>query len=309
MLKYLCCQPATQYYAWQVEVMLHNFTENGVNPADIHIVCSATDRIDRSWQKLRSHYRDVNFFFYPDTRIDKTYISSVRPHILEKHWRRFPELTDHPIFYHDCDVLLTNEWDLSNLLEDSVWYLSDTNSYIGSDYIKEKEFNIFEEMCQIIDISPREVERRERLSGGAGGAQYLLKGVTHLFWRKVEIDSTNLYKYFLEKSHEWPEENYHPIQAWTADMWAVLWNAWLFGHRTIVHEDLNFVWPTNSSLALDRVNLFHNAGVLKTHTDYFRKSDYINVLPYGQNIEINKDKATHFYWEWVQKTAQNSCLV
>ena len=36
-LRYVCAQPANNYYAWQIEVMLNNFISMGVNPNDIDI--------------------------------------------------------------------------------------------------------------------------------------------------------------------------------------------------------------------------------------------------------------------------------
>ena len=38
-LRFVSAQPATKYYAWQVEVMLNNFIEMGVNPNQIDVVC------------------------------------------------------------------------------------------------------------------------------------------------------------------------------------------------------------------------------------------------------------------------------
>jgi len=37
-IRYVSAQPATLYYAWQVEVMLNNFMEMGVNPNQVDIV-------------------------------------------------------------------------------------------------------------------------------------------------------------------------------------------------------------------------------------------------------------------------------
>jgi hypothetical protein len=38
------------------------------------------------------------FFFYPDTRNNPPYISSVRPHVLKKHFAARPELKDEALF-------------------------------------------------------------------------------------------------------------------------------------------------------------------------------------------------------------------
>lgn len=309
MMKFVCSQPTTRYYAWQVEVMLNNFLHYGVSPEQIHIVSAYVGSPSLEWYKLEKHFKNVNFFFYPDTRVDQTYVSSIRPNTLKKHFKQFPELVDDTIFYHDCDILLTNPFNYEKFIKDDIWYLSDTTSYISSEYIKSKGYNIFEEMCKIIDIPPKEVIRRERISGGSGGAQYIMKNITHLFWHKVEIDSTLLFKYFINKAEQCDKQDYHSIQMWTADMWAVLWNAWLFGHKTIVHEDLNFAWPSQSYDAIDRLNLYHNSGVTEEQQRFFRKTDFKYRLPYGADLTVSDRVSNYFYWEWVQKTAKNSCLI
>ena len=290
--------------------MLNNFIEHNVNGQDIQIVCSVSDPIHPNWKKLDDHFKNVEFFFYPDTRVNKTYPSSIRPNTLKKHFKRFPELVEYAIFYHDCDILLTKELDLDPFLQDSSWYLSNVDSYIASHYIKSKEFNVFEEMCQIIDIAPEYVEYKELQSGAAGGAQYLMKGVSHLFWHKVEIDCTNLYLYFIKKHEQYPESDYHPVQEWTADMWAVLWNAWLFGNRTNVPDELTFLWPMDGYGMIKHRTIYHNAGVTEDpgFSNFFRKSDYINKLPYDEDLDIDNLKATNYYWEWVKKTKDISCL-
>jgi len=30
-MKYICAQPATQYFGWQIDVMLYSFVSTGVN--------------------------------------------------------------------------------------------------------------------------------------------------------------------------------------------------------------------------------------------------------------------------------------
>lgn len=46
MLKLISAQPATQYYAWQVEVYLNQFIRLGYDPKDIHVVAGYTYDID-----------------------------------------------------------------------------------------------------------------------------------------------------------------------------------------------------------------------------------------------------------------------
>ena len=91
-MKFICVQPAINYYTWQVEVMVNNFVNNGVNPEDIHIVCGYRGVVPAIWKQLEQGYPKVKFFFYEDRRYKPTYISSIRPHILHQHWLHNPEL-------------------------------------------------------------------------------------------------------------------------------------------------------------------------------------------------------------------------
>ena len=38
------------------------------------------------------------------------------------------------------------------------------------------------------------------------------------------------------------------IQFWTAEMWSLLWNLWLHGHKTEITKDLDFSWPNYKTL-------------------------------------------------------------
>lgn len=310
-LRFVCAQPANTYYAWQVEVMINNFIKNGVHPNFIDIVCSYPKgtSIPDDWNKLRSTYNYVRFFFYEDERVNPAYVPSVRPHILKKHWKAHPYLSGEAVFYHDCDMVFTKpiSW-MNELRDDDVWYLSDTRFYIGAKYIKSKKFGVYESMCDIIGIDPSVPEENEENSGGA---QYLMKNVTYAFWEKVEEDCETLYKFFLAHLKEHPEtKEYHPIQKWTADMWAVLWNAWLLDHETKIVPEMEFVWGTQAIGQWNRLNIFHNAGVLNTqHEKFFYKGRYINKYPYDIKNTFSDKLATSKYVDEIIETAQKSCLV
>jgi hypothetical protein len=110
-LRFICAQPAIKYYAWQVEVMLNNFRKNGINLNDVDIVCSKPDGVvPEEWSKLANNYA-ARFFFYDDLRVDKGYISSIRPNILKQHFIKNPQLEKEAILYHDCDIVFTKPID------------------------------------------------------------------------------------------------------------------------------------------------------------------------------------------------------
>ena len=75
-LRFISVQPANLYYAWQVEVMLHNFLEMGVKPEQIDILCYKENGIvPRQWLNLYSVFgqQGVSFYFYNDERtLDST---------------------------------------------------------------------------------------------------------------------------------------------------------------------------------------------------------------------------------------------
>ena len=134
-LYYICAQPAPFYYSWQVDAMLLSFEKLGeVNLNQVHIVCSnPTDerflKVQRKWSP-----KGVLFEFYNDDRENPKYISSIRPHLLQKHWKKYPWLRNKDIFYHDCDIALARPLKLRDKLTHNlgrICYLSNTISYIG----------------------------------------------------------------------------------------------------------------------------------------------------------------------------------
>jgi hypothetical protein len=307
-LKFICAQPATTYYAWQVEVMINNFIEMGINPNDIHIVCNIeTSEIPEQWVKLKNGY-SVNFFFYQDQRETKHYISSIRPNILKQHWLANPELNDKAIFYHDCDIVFTKTINWNQFLEDEKWYGSDCRWYIGHDYIISKGEDVLDKMCEIVDIAKFIVKNNEL---NAIGAQYLMKNISWKFWDKVENNSEQLFKQITELNNLKLLENqsYHTLQIWCADMWAVLWNGWKYGKKTICHSDLEFSWATSPKDHLDMYSIFHNAGVTNNTSRLFFKSDYTLEYPYNKVLDIDENSCSYFYWQEICKTAEKSVLL
>jgi hypothetical protein len=310
-LRFVSAQPANEYYAWQVDVMLNNFKKHGVNLNQVDIVCFKENGvIPESWSKLANHYA-ARFFFYDDTRETKHYVSSIRPNILKQHWRRYPELVNDAIFYHDCDIVFSNppaEWITDELIKDEKWYGSDTRWYIGHDYILSKGEDILNKMCEIVGIDKDIVKQNEL---NCIGAQYLMKNIDFNFWDKVEKDSEVLYKTINEMSNEKQRINpkYHELQIWCADMWAVLWNGWLRSNETICHRNFDFTWATESIEMFQQRNIYHNAGVVHNKQQLFYKADYMNSYPYDITLELLNNTASFKYWLEICDTAKQTPLV
>jgi hypothetical protein len=303
-LQYICVQPYTVYYSWQVDVMLYNFIEMGISESDIHILLSYDSEVDTKtyyvWNKVIEKHKGVNFYFYPDLRVSKNYVSSIRPNVLSQFYKENPKFSKLPVFYHDCDILFTNSINYSHLLDDDVWYLSDTHSYISSDYIISKVHDIYEKMCDIMDM---DLDIPKKYDKDSGGAQYILKNVDWSFWEKVESDSEKLFteitSYNTQLKNEYP--NYHELQIWCADMWALLWNAWKAGHETKVVEEMNFSWATSLINEWDKNPIYHNAGVV-SNSEMFFKSDYQEKLPYNLDLsKLNKSYCSYNYAEEILK--------
>jgi hypothetical protein len=316
-LRFICAQPATKYYVWQVEVCINNFIDMGIHPNNIDVVCwKVNDVIPDEWSKLANAY-PVRFLFYSDTRETKHYISSIRPNILKQHFQAFPELEKEAIFYHDCDIVFTKQINWNQFLNDDCWYGSDTRWYIGHDYILSKGEDILDEMCRIVDIDKQVIKDNEL---NAIGAQYLMKGIDSEFWANVERDCERLYKEITDLNnekiqidrHTMPEgearQPYHPLQIWCADMWAVLWNGWKLGYKTVCHPELEFSWATSSEEEWYKFNIFHNAGVVRADQGLFYKALYMDKMPYDEDIKVDDKTASKKYWEIIKNVSQKSVL-
>lgn len=323
-LRFVCAQPAIDYYTWQIEVMIHNFIEMGINPNQMDIVCwKQNNVIPEKWLKLANHYNYVRFFFYDDTRETRHYISSIRPNILKQHWAAHPELENSVIFYHDNDIAFTKPINWDQFMHDEKWYGSDVRWYISHDYILGKGEDVLNEMCRIVDIDKQLVKDNEL---NCIGAQTLMKNVDYSFWDTLEKDSERLFKEITDLNNKKIEEDkqkieeevkegkprrapYHEVQIWCSDMWSLLWNAWKRGIETVCHDDFLFSWGTSSEADWNKHNIFHNAGVTTEKGGLFYKALYMNKLPYNENLEIKPNTASWNYWQNIQKTAKKSILL
>ena len=308
-IRYICCQPAIPFYTWQVEVMINNFLKMGITPNSMDIVCAIeNDIIPDAWLKLRTHFNSVRFFFYNDTRLDKIYPPSVYFNMMKQHIVAHPEILQNTLFLHDCDIVFTKPPNFNSMIFGNAWYLSDTNSYINYEYIQQKGNHVYEQMCDIIGID-KLIPKLMNLQ--SGGAQYIVKDTTFEYWDKVEKDSIALYKHFCDTEHlhvQKGDQDY-PIQKWTAGMWSLLWNAWLFGHETIVDKRMEFTWVTNMYETVEQYGILHNAGVGNNTSRMFFKGEYATTLPYNVELDIAKEKASYYYYQQIKETAKNSCLI
>lgn len=280
-IKYIVATTDNAYFRWQMLVQINNFKRLGLLDDLIFVVSTNGKRTS----KLKNIEKEtgVKMYCYKDERVDKTYVSSIRYHILKKFINEHPKY-GRCFFLLDPDVLFIEPLVLTNIMKsDNIWYLSDTRSYLNSPYVKSKGENLFNEMCEIVGITPEQVCVNDNK---AGGAQHLIKNVDFSFLEKVELDSVRLYQHMINTRSKYNPS--HPIQAWTADMWALLWNAWKYGHSTEIIEELNFCWATDPISCWDKNKIFHNAGVF-SQDFLFNKMKFTKKLPFDEDFSYVKD--------------------
>ena len=105
--------------------------------------------------------------------------------------------------------------------------------------------------------------------------------------------------------------NHHELQIWTADMWCLLWNAWLKGYNTNVIKEMDFSWATDPIEKYDTLSIYHNAGVVGNEpTKVFYKGLYTNKLPYNDNLsDVDETKCSKNYTNLIIEVSKNSCLI
>jgi hypothetical protein len=307
-MKWITSQPANIYYAWQVEVYLHNFIKNGVNPEDIHVLFSVqNERIPKEIQILQRKFSQVGFFYYKDTRDYVGYVPSIYFNAVKQHFAQFPSLEKETIMFHDSDTILTKKPDFQSLIYGNTWYFSDTNSYINYNYIMQKGEDVYQRMLDIVGIDgivPK------ICNSNSGGAQHLIKKSTYSFWNKVEKDAHSLYQMFCETEHLYVKKHEYdyPIQKWTAGMWSLLWNSWYFGNEVLVSDKLNFGWATDKIESIEGKQFLHNAGVAEDGQGLFFKGRWINELPYNKNIVVKENYGSSLYYKEIQEVEKISPL-
>jgi hypothetical protein len=314
---YLTAQPDRIKFYWQLRVQLANFMQMGINMNDVHVLVGQ-DLPEQSEQMKSLRDTGAQVFFYPYQK-DYRYLSSVRPHIIKQHYARFPELQAEYIFYMDSDVIFNRLPNYSKLDLDGSWYVSDTRSYISADYIlRDGGPTILKDMCDIVGISPDIVKAREMQSGGC---QYILTGVNAAYWEKVERDCIKLFisfpnywnpntkKYEGINAEKYAALGEGSVQIWCADMWSVLWNAWLLGKYTFITEEMNFSWGNNLIKEFYKRPLFHLAGVTNDsqndpHAPHFDKRIFENTVPFGTDLSnVNPQSATYPYSQLIKQVS------
>lgn len=315
-LQFIQACPDDVYYTWQVHMWLESLRNIGQSDKAISLIFTPKNReVNTKWKQVMDLYPEAQFHFYKD--VDNVsdllgiYIPILRPYVLWKHFKAFPELSEKAIFYCDSDILFTKDFNVEQFLEDEICYLSDTNSYINASYFDSKvhqvlpekleEYktrDILGELTSVIGIS-REICEANNLH--SGGAQYLLKNVDAYFWSKVMNDCVIIRSYLQNVNREYFKDENSGFQSWCADMWAVLWNLWAREQETKVIRELDFAWATDPISRLETTSILHNAGIGATlqngHSCFYKGKYHTGQDPtkdHHLSVVLNDEKAKQY---------------
>ena len=270
-LKFICAQPDDTYYTWQVHAWLESLRNLGHSDKAIVLVFTPNFRqSNQKWKQVEELYPEAEFAYFRDEHnISKhlgLYVSILRPYTLARYWELHPELKDNAIFYCDCDVLFTDNFNIDAYIDDDINYLSDTNS----------------------------------------GAQYLLKNIEVSFWQKMVGDTLTIRTYLLDINRKYFENENAGYQSWCADMWGLLWGLWAKGAETKVIPEMEFSWATDPIDKVHRLGIYHNAGVtsetLNGFHAFYKGKYHEGADPFKDatiyeiaNDEVSVTKGTYYY--------------
>jgi hypothetical protein len=296
---FVTAQPDVPYFIWQIKLYVHNFIEKGIDPSQIHVVLGLVNNAQNpSEESLKLKDFGINVHHFTDFRRKKHYIPSIKPYLISN-WLKTNEDYGKLFFLHDADIIFKKLPNFESLLNDDICYLSDTVGYIGYDYIIDccrryerqhptsEENQLINEMASVIGV---DVDVIKENRDNAGGGQYLIKNTNSEMWDKIYRDSILLYDQMLDYQRRFPISP-GEIQFWTSEMWSLLWNLWLYDHKTIITKELDFSWATDNLDIYEQRPILHMAGVTDDlKNTKFYKGDYINVDP----IEKLKETPNHF---------------
>lgn len=299
-MKYISSQPLNKYFIWQNEIFKHQFQKLGYDLNDSISIFVGENNIPEMDKYIDKY---PNTIIVPDQRTDKSYLPSFQIHGMYHLYKDHKNLIENDnIFAHDSDIVFTKhiDWDLLIKNKNTV-YCSDTISYIGAVYIDSKSPELLNKMAEIVGIDNNIIRSRQAKSGGA---QYIFPtGLTANFWYKIERDCNSLYAYMGGEGSKYKKDDKdYPIQKWTASMWSILWNIWLFGFDTIVDPELEFCWSSWNKKDWQRVSIFHNSGVVNESSGMFFKGKYVSKMPFGDDFSmLTKENCNQNYVEIIKE--------
>ncbi len=329
-LVFVCAQPDDYRFSFQVEVFLENCIKMGYEN-EIQIILyvptkrlgTKTERFVEFKDRYATSNPNIKFFWYEDVNNEVLplanvidYIPLIRPWVLKKHFEAYPELSQKAIFYHDNDILFNKKLDFDQFLSDDICYMSNTDHYLNvskywdtkvKDVLPEKleaykKIDILDNLAKMNGISREVCERNDNKTGGA---QYILKNIDASYWQDVYNSTITIRQYLRYDGNgvnaQFFSDEDHGFQSWCADMWACLWMLWKRGYETATPSSLDFAWATDDYKKLDRVSIYHDAGVSKDNLHFlFNKNrpEYKSgqILPYEEDFSyVTNQRASYRY--------------
>jgi hypothetical protein len=290
-------QPAIKRFEWELEVCLTNLKSLGVK--NIILLFSQYD--DEIPKRLSKKY-NIECYVYSDNRDDKSYIPSIKPYLWWQFLKENPNMQNETYFYMDSDVIFREIPDFSKIeYNENLWVGSDTDSYLSPKYINSKGEDLLKKMADIIGV---DYDKVAKLDGRSAGAQWIITKPTIDYWEKAYKDCNKLYTFFGSVEKEYIDKNnkdYVPIQKWTSQMWADLWNILYFNKDVTISHELDFSWATDDIHRWDETKIYHNAGVVDDKGDLFFKGKYVDKNPFDDDLSfINKNKCSYKYGEAIK---------
>lgn len=301
-MEFLVPVPDNDYYLWQMLVQVAHFREMGYERDSHYLVVYFDQPSDRLRRLYESDELGCFIHAYPDTREDTSYSASMKPWLLAQFFEQFPEQSSKVFNYLDPDVMFTRPMDFTPFeLHDGRWHGSDTRSYTGAQYIRQKGEQLFVELCEIAEVSPELVLEHDHNSIGA---QYFIKDAGAEFWRNVERKSVTAYKHMIETADTYkPEGHEFPIQAWCAEMYMQQFETIRAGFTPVADDRLQFHWANHDAAAWEERAYHHNAGVVAENGRDFCKITW-QSSPFRKEITVSPESASARYVELIRRTEQ-----
>lgn len=298
-MKFVVPLPDSPYYLWQMLVQVANFRELGYEDAAHYPIVYFGQPSALLWKLYESDDLRCYLHLYPDTRQDKSYSPSMKPWLLGQFFEQFPDEASSVYNYLDPDCVFTRAMDFTPFEHPGqVWHGSDTRSYTGATYIREKGEQLLLDLCEIADVPVGDVLRHDENSIGA---QYFIHGAGADFWYDVERKSVAAYKHMIATADIYkPPGHDYPVQAWCSEMYLQQYQTIRAGFVPTATQLMSFCWANASRAAWNEHAYFHDAGQTKEDGVHFCKLTW-QSSPFGKEIRVSPESASYEYVQLIKR--------
>jgi len=280
-VKFITACPDDNYYTWQVHLWLESLKDLNLSKDAIILIYRPLAReANTKWEKIEKLYPETEFNYIIEREGENMntligiYIPIIRTYSMWRYLKSNPSIgTTNALFFCDSDILFTKDFNIDKFLDDddNVNYVSDSVSYMGATYFKNKvtdvlpdkveEFKKRDILAELLSLIGVDREVADINQEHSGGVQYILKNSTADFWQKVMNDAILIRTYMQKVNREFFANQDIGYQSWCADMWSILWNLWFMEREVKVVPELDFSWASCKIDQLDKKTIFHNAGI------------------------------------------------